>query len=115
MNKDSNDLILKNVAEVIEYCKQNGSNRAMLSEKYKDFYEAYPALVNLIADDPYNFDFKRLIEMLKIREKVTNNEVKYEDASLYMGQKYYDEYVKPKIEKNTDDKKNVKKENNSES
>jgi len=101
MNKDTNDKILKNVAEVIEFCKQNGSNRAKISEQYKDFYEVYPALVNLIADDPYNFDFPRLIEMLKVREKVTNKEVDYEDASLYMGQRYYDEYVKPKLEKNS--------------
>ena len=44
-----------------------------------------------------NFDFKRLVNMLSIREKVVNKEVSYDDASLYVGEKYYNEFVKPKI------------------
>ena len=60
----------------------------------------------MIIDDPYNFDFKRLLEMLKVREKVRSNEISYDDASLYMGERYYNEYVKPKLEGNSGNGKN---------
>ena len=96
MNKDSNDFIIKKVVEVIEYMKTE-KNRPKIIFHFENFYEDYPALVNLIIDDPNNFDFKRLLEMLKVRDKVRSNDISYDDASLYMGERYYDEYVKPKL------------------
>lgn len=96
LNKDSNDYIVNMVTEVIEFAKRN-RNRITVINNFETFYENYPALVNLIIDDPFNFDFSRLISMLSIREKVLNKEVSYDDASLYVGEKYYEEFVKPKI------------------
>ena len=40
---------------------------------------------------------KRIIEMLNVREKVVKKDVSYDDASLYMSQRYYDEYVKGNV------------------
>ncbi len=96
LNKDSNDYIINMVTEVIEFAKRN-RHRVTVINNYEKFYENYPSLVNLIIDDPFNFDFKRLVNMLSIKEKVINKEVSYDDASLYVGEKYYNEFVKPKI------------------
>ena len=35
--------------------------------------------------------------MLNVREKVVKKDVNYDDASLYMGQRYYDEFIKGKV------------------
>ena len=85
------------VSEVIQFAKKN-PHRINVINNYTSFYENYPALVNMIIDDPYNFDFKRLVEMLSIREKIVQKEVSYDDASLYVGEKYYEEFVKPKLD-----------------
>ena len=97
LNKDSNDFIINMVSEVIQFAKKN-PHRITVINHYNTFYENYPALVNMIIDDPYNFDFKRLVEMLSIREKIVQKEVSYDDASLYVGEKYYEEFVKPKLD-----------------
>ena len=39
---------------------------------------------------------KRVVEMLKVREKIKKKEISYDDASLYMGQRYYEEFVEGK-------------------
>lgn len=67
-------------------------------DTFKDFSLDYPALFNMIIDDPKNFDLNRLKHMLGMKEKIDNNELSNDEATKEIGQKYYDEFVKNKVE-----------------
>jgi len=95
LNKDTNNYIINTISAVINYVK-TGKSRVEVINEFMDFYQNYPSLVTLIIDDPYNFDMKRVVEMLKVREKIKKKEISYDDASLYMGQRYYEEFVEGK-------------------
>tara|TARA_B110000977_G_C11071649_1_gene489732 strand:- start:1283 stop:1642 length:360 start_codon:yes stop_codon:yes gene_type:complete len=97
LNKDSKEYIIKMILEVLDFTRNNSFSRIAIIEKYTEYYENYPALITKIVDDPHNFEMKRIIEMLNVREKVVKKDVSYDDASLYMGQRYYDEYVKGNV------------------
>ena len=101
LNKDSKEYIIKMILDVLEYTRNNTTSRIAIIEKYTEYYENYPALITKIIDDPHNFEMKRIIEMLNVREKVVKKDVSYDDASLYMGQRYYDEYIKGNIKEDT--------------
>lgn len=70
-----------------------------LRSKYEDFSISYPGLFNLIMDNPFNFDIKRLRYMIEMKKSVEKNDISYEAASAKIGQEYYDEFVKPVIDK----------------
>ena len=70
-----------------------------LKEQFNDFSVRYPSLFNVIIDDPKNFDYSRLIHMLNLKNKVDSNETSYENASIKIGQEYYDEFVKTTVDK----------------
>jgi len=67
-------------------------------DTFKEFSLDYPALFNMIIDDPKNFDLNRLKYMLGMKQKIDNNELSNEDATKEVGQKYYDEFVKNTVE-----------------
>ncbi len=71
-----------------------------LQEKYGNFRERYPTLFQLIVDNSGQFEERRLLEMLRMRERVSNSNISYENASIQIGQKYFDEYVKPIVDTN---------------
>lgn len=100
LNKDSKEYIINMILEVLDYTRNNSVSRIGVIEKFTEYYENYPALITKIIDDPHNFEMKRIIEMLNVREKVVKKDVSYDDASLYMGQRYYDEYIKGKTPDN---------------
>jgi hypothetical protein len=68
-----------------------------LHEKFGEFRERYPTLFQLIVDNPEGFEERRLVEMLRMRERVSQKNVSYENASIQIGQRYFDEFVKPII------------------
>lgn len=69
----------------------------ILNQKFPEFHMGYPALFNLIVDEPDKFEMNRLLNMLKIRSRVSNGEITYDTASEKIGQEYYNEYVKPHV------------------
>ena len=69
-----------------------------LQEKYGNFRERYPTLFQLIVDNSGQFEERRLLEMLRMRERVSNSNISYENASIQIGQKYFDEFVKPIVD-----------------
>lgn len=66
-----------------------------IDREYADFHERYPALYGMIIDDPDNFQMNRLIEMLSLKKNVEQDGANYESVSTSLGQKYFDEFVKP--------------------
>lgn len=75
-----------------------GNYRAISMEKFEKFFERYPSLFNMIIDDPVNFEMKRLIKMLELKDKCDSNEISVDDATKQVGQEYYDEYVAPNVD-----------------
>ena len=109
----NNDKIISDVKELLNYFKNPLVKDRMKTNKeecikdaleiYGSFFDKYPALFGMISQNPEGFDMKRLYEMLNLKNKVKNNEISYKDASVGIGYKYYNEYVKPNIDndKNT--------------
>lgn len=65
---------------------------------FETFSIEYPQLFNMIIDDPFNFDMKRLEYMLNMKKKIENNDISNDDATKEVGQKYYDEFVKNTVD-----------------
>jgi len=108
MNKDSNEKIISLVKGLIAYYNKPEIKKEMTENKdecikktldvHGDFFDKYPTLFHMISNNPYNFEMDRLVEMLNLKNKVKNKEVTYKDASVGLGYKYYDEFVKPGLD-----------------
>jgi len=64
------------------------------------FYELhvnYPAIFNLISRDGEKFDMNRLKEMLRLKDRVDNNEISSISASEKIGKQYFNEYCAGKV------------------
>jgi hypothetical protein len=77
----------------------NTQYRKSITEKYKDFAISYPALFNMVIENPKKFDMNRLKQMLSLRKKIQNNDITYDEANVKIGQQYYDEFAKPIVDK----------------
>jgi len=98
------DDIKKNVNIIISFClkKENSIIRNKNIDEYKqlcmrtfqDFHQNYPTLFFSIIENPSSFPLYRLEEMLNLKKKIEKNEVDEKKASVYVGQKYYNEFVK---------------------
>jgi len=96
--------IKQRVTDLIAFCikKDNTKMRSENMDEYKqvcmrtftDFHQNYPTLFFSIVERPTSFPLYRLDEMLNIKEKIEENSIEEKDASVYLGQKYYDEFVK---------------------
>ena len=109
MNKDAPEKIISLVTELIDYYNKPEIKKALEEDKdecirntldvHGDFFDKYPTLFHAISNNPFNFEMDRLKDMLALKNKVTNKEVSYKDASVGIGYKYYDEFVKPGLDK----------------
>lgn len=101
----SAELIERNTEVLLKYCKKHiklhKSNyeefKLNTMRKFPKFHENYPTLFFMIVENPTKFDMNRLKELLNLKKEVEENKISYEDASKNLGQKYYDEFVEPKI------------------
>jgi hypothetical protein len=108
--------IKEQVTQIISFClkKDNTKMRSENMDDYKqlcmrtftNFHQNYPTLFFSIVERPSSFPLFRLDEMLKIKEKIEENVIEEKDASVYLGQKYYNEFVKDTV-KNLDKELNL--------
>jgi hypothetical protein len=101
--------IKKQVTELISFClrRDNTKMRSENMDEYKqlcmrtftNFHQNYPTLFFSIVEKPSSFPLFRLEEMLNIKEKIENNVIEEKDASVYLGQKYFNEFVKDTVKK----------------
>ena len=106
-NLTKSEVILVNVKKLLSYYEEPLIKEKMKTdsqkcvqdafEKFNDFFLNYPTLAKMISENPYNFDMNRLLEMLQLKDRVSEKKISYQDASTGLGFKYYDEYVKPNI------------------
>lgn len=101
---ESSSEIKEQVSNIIKYClkKENNIMRRDNIDQYKqicmrlftDFHQKYPTLFFSIIENPSSFPLYRLDEMLQLKKKIEENEINEEKASVHLGQKYYNEFVK---------------------
>jgi len=102
--KETSDIIKIQVNEIISYCikreniiKRNNDINNYKQEcmiKFTNFHQRYPTLFFSIIENPSSFPIYRLDEMLNLKEKIDNNKLNEQRASIHLGQKYYNEFVK---------------------
>jgi hypothetical protein len=68
-----------------------------LKQKFSNFSEKKPFLFDM-AISQEKFDYDKLKEFCSVLNKVNSGKMTSENASKYIGQKYYDQYVKGKVE-----------------
>ncbi len=113
---ENSDEIKIQVNEIISFCikKENSIIRRNNIDEYKqicmrvftDFHQKYPTLFFHIIENPTTFPIYRLDEMLSLKRKIENEEIDEKKASIHLGNKYYNEFVKETVEKLD---KNIKK------
>ena len=104
---DKSDVIKNNVNNIISFCLKNENNlmRKYKIDEYKqvcmktftDFHQKYPTLFFSIIENPSTFPLYRLNEMLVLKKKIEEKEINEEKASVHLGQKYYNEFVKDTV------------------
>ena len=97
------------VNEIISFCikKENSIMRRDNIDEYKqvcmrvftDFHGKYPTLFFSIIENPTTFPLYRLDEMLSLKRKIENEEIDETKASVHLGNKYYNEFVKDTVAK----------------
>ena len=103
------DDIKKKVDMLLSYClqKDNRELRKQNIDNYKqkcmrefvDIHGKYPTLFFQIIENPTTFPKYRLDEMLSLKNKIESDETTNERASIHLGQKYYNEFVKDTVSK----------------
>jgi phage tail tube protein FII len=97
----SYSISLLNEIQIKENKKLNNEKLKEKMKNNKDFsklHEKYPSLFDMIIEHKEKFEVTKLIHMLGLHKKVDSGSITQHDASVKIGQKYYDEYVKPKID-----------------
>jgi hypothetical protein len=104
---ETSDVIKKQVNEIIAFCikRENTIMRKEKIDEYKqicmrkftNFHQKYPTLFFSLIENPSSFPLYRLDEMLSLKRKIEDNEINEQRASVHLGQKYYNEFVKDTV------------------
>ena len=105
--KSDNKIILGYVKTIIKYITDENLYETKeidynfyietIKTKFNDFSIRYPALFNMVVENPKNFEYDRLIYMLNLKNNIDKNITTHETASVRIGQEYYDEFVKKTV------------------
>lgn len=115
------DTIKKNIEDLISFCvkrenmilrRENIDNyKRKMMDKFYYIHQKYPTLFFTIIENPTTFPISRLEEMLSLKKQIELNVTTNDQASVHLGQKYFDEFVKDTVkdlDKNIENKKNKK-------
>lgn len=92
----SADEILKVVREIRDLDMRPKDRTREVQQKYPDFVERYPMLFEMACQD--TFDMERFEYMIRLKEDIEKRRTTVEAASKEVGQKMFDEYVKPNLQ-----------------
>ena len=107
-NVEKADIIKENVEKILEFCllKENRTLRRENMDAYKQkcmreftfMHQKYPTLFFSLIENPTTFPVYRLEEMLSLKKRIESEELTTENASVRVGQQYYDEFVKDTVQ-----------------
>ena len=106
-NVEKADIIKENVEKILEFCllKENRTLRRENIDAYKQkcmreftfMHQKYPTLFFSLIENPTTFPIYRLEEMLSLKKRIETEELTTENASVRVGQQYYDEFIKDTV------------------
>ena len=106
-NVEKADIIKENVEKILEFCllKENRTLRRENIDAYKQkcmreftfMHQKYPTLFFSLIENPTTFPIYRLEEMLSLKKRIETTELTTENASVRVGQQYYDEFIKDTV------------------
>ena len=106
-NVEKADIIKENVEKILEFCllKENRTLRRENIDAYKQkcmreftfMHQKYPTLFFSLIENPTTFPIYRLEEMLSLKKRIEIEELTTENASVRVGQQYYDEFIKDTV------------------
>ena len=106
-NVEKADIIKENVEKILEFCllKENRTLRRENMDSYKQkcmryftfMHQKYPTLFFSLIENPTTFPIYRLEEMLSLKKRIEIEELTTENASVRVGQQYYDEFIKDTV------------------
>ena len=108
------DTSRKNIEELIHFCVKRvnmilkndnlDEYKRLMMIKFSHIHQKYPTLFFIVIENPTSFAISRLDEMLNLKKQIENEQTTNEQASVQLGQNYFDEFVKDQI-KHLDQKK----------
>ena len=106
-NVEKAEIIKENVEKIMEFCllKENRTLRRENMDAYKQkcmreftfMHQKYPTLFFSLIENPTTFPIYRLEEMLSLKKRIEIEELTTENASVRVGQQYYDEFIKDTV------------------
>ena len=112
------ETIKKNIEDLINFCvkrenmilrRENIDNyKRRMMDKFDYIHQKYPTLFFTIIENPTTFPISRLEEMLSLKKQIEINVTTNDEASVHLGQKYFNEFVKDTVkdlDKNLENKK----------
>ena len=104
---ENSETIRKNIEDLITFCvkrdnlilkRDNIDNyKRLMMDKFYYIHQKYPTLFFTVIENPTTFPISRLEEMLCLKRNIENNVTTNDEASVHLGQKYFDEFVKDRI------------------
>jgi hypothetical protein len=112
------ETIKKNIEDLISFCvkrenmilrRENIDNyKRRMMDKFDYIHQKYPTLFFTIIENPTTFPISRLEEMLSLKKQIEIDVTTNDEASVHLGQKYFNEFVKDTVkdlDKNLENKK----------
>jgi hypothetical protein len=98
------NIFIREQIEKVKQLKQEGKTKDEIKAEVSRFAEDYPQLFKmLVSNEGYNEATLRT--MLSMLEKMGTSELSQHQASVIVGQRLYDNYVKPAVDKENEEKK----------
>jgi hypothetical protein len=97
------NIFIREQIEKVKALKQEGKTKDEIKTEVSRFAEDYPQLFKiLVSNEGYNEATLRT--MLSMLEKMGSSELSQHQASVIVGQRLYDNYVKPAVDKENEQK-----------
>jgi len=106
---ETSSQVKERVSKLISFClkkditkirkERMDDYKQICMREFTSFHEKYPTLFFSIVENPSAFPLYRLDEMLALKANIEKKNTDEEKASLHLGQKYYDEFVKDTVSK----------------
>lgn len=94
------DELMRIVKEVASMNKNEREKRRYCQNTYPDFVDRYPMLYEKVCEN--GFDMERFMYMMNLRHQIQEKKHTVDSASAIVGQRLFDVYVKPIVDKNGD-------------
>lgn len=90
------DELMHIVESVVTLNKSMREKRNYCKRAYPDFVDRYPMLYEKVCED--NFDMERFKYMMSLKHQINTKKETVETASVKVGQKLFDIYIKPFVD-----------------